>query len=810
MGGAVLRSIQRQFTHHKLYTALNLVGLGFGIAVFLTMALIVRYEFSYDAYVPDAAHVFQLDGDYRPAGHEPMVSDAVSFVPYPFLKQDFPAITHAVRVLSLPTPVRVGSQLGREDVQMTDPDFFAVFPLTIIDGRAENALDGPAKVVLSASMARKYFGTDHAVGRTMHINNAHDPATVSAVFADPPPNSTMSFNILTPFPSAMLGGLPFQNWGSTWGTMWIRVGDLSTLPAMRHGLLTGYPARHPGTMMTPAQINAMFGSGGLMPVALPDVHFHNAEIGDGGTSPQLIDILGLVGVAALATAVVNYINLATSRVGLRAREVAIRKVMGASRRALIVQFMGEACALVSMATLVGLALTELGLRWVNTLGGWDVRFDWAFVLPMAIVITIGVGMAAGLYPALVLSAFRPAAILAASRSPSGGRMASLVRTALVVGQFAFAITLAICTLVMSHQAAFIRTLDRGLHQDGLIVIDSLSDDSLMNRQAEIVRRLGETPGVTIATRSDMFSHHTFDRDDWHRAETRADVNVAWGYATPVYFEALSAKLLAGRLFDTAHGADYHDNARQGGNGTSVVISRLAAERFGFATPRDAIGQSVMESRSAQVYRVIGVIDDIRFGGAHEPLQPLLYMGKQAPLNYVGALVRYSGVSTQQEMARLRSAWEQIAPDVPFSATSANDIFADDYRADADRGALFGIGAGIAIMIACLGLYGLSTFNISQRMQEIGIRKVLGAGTRDILALLTGRFLRPVLIANVIAWPVAWVLMRGWLSGFDQRVTLTPLPFAIVAIGALFIALSTIISQATRAARQPPVVALRQN
>ncbi|MFB9871721.1 FtsX-like permease family protein [Acetobacter farinalis] len=535
-------------------------------------------------------------------------------------------------------------------------------------------------------------------------------------------------------------------------------------------------------------------------VQLRDVHFHNAAIGEAGTSQQLVHILGLVGLAALATAIVNYINLATARAGMRAKDVAVRKILGASRFSLVVRFMTEAVLLALGAAGLALTLTESAVRWVNAFGGWQIPYEWAFILPVTLAIAVLVGSVAGLYPALALSAFRPVEVLSASRMPGGGRLERRIRNGLVALQFTFAIILAICTLVMTRQATFIQTLERGMPTHGLIVIDALNDDSLKTRQAALVSRLAEVPGVTTVSRSDLYPHHMSDRDNWKRPGSPVTFGLQWGYATPGYFETIGATLIAGRLFDEEHGQDYAQGTSTAENAGNVIISRLAARRFGFTSAEQAVGQEVQPASGDGKYRIIGVIEDIRLGGVHEPLAPFLLFGTKASVNYAAALVRYSGATEQTEMARLRTAWEEAAPDVPFSAQTVSDILAEDYRADANHSALFSIGSAVAVAIACLGLYGLSAFSVTRRMQEISIRKVLGATTQDILFLLVSQFLRPVVLANLVAWPVAWLLMREWLSTFDQRIALTPLPFLTVMLMALAIAALAIFSQAWRAAR----------
>lgn len=806
----ILTSTFRTLSRHRLYTLINLVGLALGIAVFLTMTLIVRYEESYDSYIPRASSLYQIDELLSPAGHTSSENDAVSFVPFPFLKQDFPEITHAIRLLSEPQAIRVGTVLGRESVTMTDQDFFSVFDLPVLSGDKHTALDGPGKVVISATIARKYFGTIEATGRKIRIDNQEE-AVISAVLADPPSNSTEDFSILTPFSSKFMTTfpytLPFKNWGSTWGHIYIRIDNPAAVPHIRAELLS-YPARHPGSY-SPSGIKDIFGNGGLTLTPLRDIHFHNADIGEGGTSRQLVTILGLVGLATLATALVNYVNMATARAGLRAKDVAMRKVLGATRLSLVVRFMTEAILLALAAAMLALTLTEFSLRWVNAFGGWQIPYDWAFILPAIILIAVLAGIVAGLYPSFVLSAFQPVAVLSASRMPGGGRIDRTVRNGLVTVQFTFASLLAVCTLVMTQQAQFVQALNRGMVNHGLIIIDSLSDDTLKNRQAAIVSRLSEIPGIITATRSDLYPHHMSDRDDWKRPGNNPSFGLQWGYATPQYFETLGASLIAGRLFDENHGQDYAEEAGKTDKTENVIISRLAARRFGFSSPDMAIGQEVQATNDPVKYRIAGVIEDIRLGGIQAPLQPLLFFGTKAPIDYVAGIIRYKGTTEQTEIARLRKAWEEIVPDVPFSARDVSDILAEDYRSDANHSTLFSIGSLVGVSIACLGLYGLSAFTVTRRMQEISIRKVLGASSKDILKLLVSQFLRPVMLANIIAWPVAWAVMQEWLSKFDQSISLTPAPFILVTLLALGVATAAIFTQAWRAANRPPAVGLRE-
>ncbi|GBR50764.1 transmembrane transport protein [Neokomagataea thailandica NBRC 106555] len=805
MLSAVFKSVYRTLMHQKRYAAINILGLALGVSVFLVMALIVHYEGSYDVSLPHAEQIYQVDEISNVPQQAVEESSYVSFVPFPFLKQDFPEIKAAVYAMQIPLTVRSGEEIGQEKVTLTDKDFFSVFDLNLLVGDKNTALDGPGKVVISQDMARKYFGTTNALGKTVRIDNGKTDAVVSGVLATPPANRTMSFDFIELTPTAWFSQMAFTNWGSGWGTLWVRLVHPQDQARVDEGL-KHYVPRHPGNW-TAGMIKESFGDGNLELIPLPKVHFHNAAIGEGGNSQSLVHILGLIGCAALATAVINYVNLATSRSVLRAREVAMRKVLGATRGALVLQFMCEALVLVLIAVAISAAMTEMALHWVNAWGGWALWMDWPFILPMLAVVVLVTTIIAGFYPAIVLSGYRPSLVLASSKTPSGGRLESAVRSALVVGQFGFALVLGICTMVMLSQASYIEHMDQGLPRDGLIVIHSLINQDLKPRQKEIITRLAAVPGVTVATRTDIYPHNLVNNMDWVLTGHVDKHNMGYGSATIGYFEALNAHLLAGRFFDTQHGMDYSVTTPDSQAAEwNVIISRRAAKDFGFSTPEQAIGasiHSVFNGTNGHMHHIIGVVEDIQFRSAQSRMPAVVYFGTNDPLDYAGAIIRYNHTPQNVMMDRLKAAWREVAPDAGFSAESVADIFAADAAPDRNRGNLFAIGASVAIGIACLGLYGLSSFYVFRRQQEIGIRKVLGASQKDIIHKLMFDFLKPIFIATLIAWPISLVLMGEWLSLFSNRINLSFRPFVEITFLTFLIAILTIFVQVFRAARQTP-------
>ncbi|MBB2200630.1 FtsX-like permease family protein [Gluconacetobacter tumulisoli] len=797
-------------SRHRLYAALNIVGLGLGIAVFVVLSLVVRFEYGFDRRLPNAALIDRLDEIWTLPGEGRTHSMFSTFAAYDPLRADFPQIAAATRIDDNRCAVDDGrGQPATMSVSFVDPAFFDVFALPMRDGDARDALAAPDRVAISESTARRLFGTVDARGRQVGITNDDRRTlyTVSAVFRDVPPDMTVRPDILAVFPQDMKDRtLAFRHWGSSSGATWLRFRAAADARAVDAGLPDFVHRRMADPEVKPGWFNMT-----LSP--LLDTHFgdlHNFG-GESGSDRRVIDALGLVGLLALVAAVINYVNLATARAGLRAREVALRKVLGATRPQLVAQFLAESVVLLVPCAVLGVALAELALPFVNAMGGWAVAIDYAWLLPRMALVVLLVGVAAGLYPALVLSGYRPAAVLAASRAPSGGRMGQRLRNVLVVAQFGFAIAFAICTLVVNAQAAFLRTADRGFRQDHLFLVSLETSDRMQGRQQAVMDAMRAVPGVDAVTLSDRQPRSNNQSNSDFRRTDRPSVDpmLTIEKIGRNYRQAYGVTLVAGRWFDAAHGQDVAPTAQIDDNKpttTSIVINERAVQALDFPDAASALGQVLTERQARFV--IIGVVRDVRFMSARAPVTPQLYLRTDAVIPFSVVAVRADGVAPDAMMRRLQAAWRTIAPDMPFVGEAADGRLANYYRPDQQRGRLFTLGAGVAIVIACLGLYGLSSFSAARRVHEIGIRKTLGASTRDVLGLLVGQFLRPVLLANLIAWPVAWMAMRGWLAGFDQRIALSPSAFVVVSVAAAALSLLTILGQTVRVARAEPAKALR--
>ena len=560
-------------------------------------------------------------------------------------------------------------------------------------------------------------------------------------------------------------------------------------------------------------------------VNLKDVHLGKAQ--DASMTPgndrRTITTFAIIAILILGMAIVNFTNLATARASQRAREVALRKVLGATRRQLIVQFISESILISAVSMLLALALVELLVRPFAAFLDADISLSYVgkdgILLP-AIALTLLVGIISGIYPAFFLSRFQPAQVLKANRSASETPGSGRIRTALVVLQFAVSIGLIVCTAVIYGQTIYARTADPGFQRDHILQVEELSRAQLWPLAEGLVERVKRVPGVVDASVADIGINTTNESNQFiippgsNSQVLIGQYNVGEGYNN-----AMGLKLLAGRWFDanrpmddmtTPYPRDKNIEKATAQRGVNVVINQYASHKLGFKTPQDAIGKVVkselMGDENGLVnITIIGVVGDSRFRTVRTPIEPVMFRKVRTGPGWM--VVRYRGDPAAVKSA-IEQQWKQTTNEVPFNAKFSEDIMGEMYKKEDARAQTFAAFSLLAVIIGCLGLFGLAAFTAQRRTKEIGIRKVLGARTRDIVRLLVWQFSRPVIIANIIAWPVAWWLMRDWLNGFDERITLGPVPFLLAAALALGIAIATVVGHAVKVARANPIHALR--
>jgi putative ABC transport system permease protein len=822
----------RALLKSRTYAFINIFGLAVGLAACLMLLLYVRYERSYDQWLPNAANVYQVQThSVDPATGDRYFLQMSPYVSGTLLKQDFPQVEAVVNIYAtFAIALRGGEAISIADTLAVNGPLFDIIALPFVRGDPRTALSQPGQMVLTETQARRLFGREDPIGHTLTLvqRGEHVDHRITGVIRDLPRNSHLRASMIYRYdPATAFSTFPaaLTSFGeiSSWNYIRLRPGSD---PERIHAAMPGWERRH----IPPAgQPN---GGGGdnndWRLVNVRDVHLGPAQ--DGGMAPgndeRTITTFTVVAFLILFMAVVNFTNLATARASQRAREVALRKVLGANRKQLIAQFLGESVLLVGVAMLVALAATELLLPFLSAFLQSDLRMTYfgegGMIVPI-LGLVLFVGAAGGLYPSFYLSRFQPALVLKANKSSADGTGAGWLRNILVIAQFAVSIGLMICTAVVYAQTSHARTADPGFRRDGLLQIENVGRRQVAERADALIREIRRVDGVANVTRTaiGVSTHSTMGREV-HLPGQQEPVNLGNYAVDESFFATMGIERLAGRGFDPNRPMDRlsvptepdpaaeRALAQRGGN---VVINELAARRLGFRTPEQAVGRSVRvnlfpfsENGPLVPVTIVGVVKDTRFRSIRLPLEPIMYrLGTDYAANLV---VRYDGSRPDAVRDRIATAWRRMFPDVPFEAAFTEDIVAELYDAEAARTQTFAGFALLAIVIACLGLFGLAAFTAERRTKEIGIRKVLGARTRDIVRLLTWQFTKPVVIANLIAWPVAWWAMRDWLNTFDARIDLGPTPFVVAGLLALVIAVGTIAGHAIKVARANPIQALR--
>ena len=824
MLGSTFTAFYRSFTRHPLYALLNLIGLSFGIAVFITLGLFFRYETTYERWLPniDQLYAVELRWSLNGVTGDPTVHTSGGL--FEDLKSDYQV--HGTRILDRGATVHMGALVTSESAQRVDSEFFAVTGIRLIAGDTATALNAPDKVVLTRAMADKYFpgqAPQTLLGKVVRLSDDEGTDTertsgvayrISGVMETPPDNTDLGFKfvrLLTPaYTSASHG---WHNYGSQRLTTLIQ----SDPVAVTHleTLLPAFIDRHAAKDFAPTVPHTLQH---LSLYRLGDVHLQDAK------TRTNVFALGIVGLLAFFIAAINYVNLATARAGMRAREVAVRKTLGATQGMLRTQFLCEAALTTLVAGLIGLSLVEVSLPLINAAGGLSLKLDYAaqgIPLALAGAFILLAGLAAGLYPAFVLAGFKPAQVLASSRTPAGGRWAIRTREALVVVQFAVVVAFLIMITGFFAQLQHMKTADLGFRRDGVLVTASTYDPGITDGQRDAIwSAFRATPGVTAVTAGwtapgdDSETDGTSILPDGYTGPTKS---IQWVPVGPGYFDLYGARLAAGRWLDPARGDDQYFHRDASGKRmpavpnevNNVIINRKAVSFLGYASPQAALGRTATFDDTRHI-RIVGVIEDMRFHSPKTPLPPTLYFMDPRPFDSAVTGVRYAGVSEAVVRTRLTAAWRSLVPDVPFKIVSASDNLDEYYKPDRNRSNLFSVGAVIAALIGCIGLYGMAAFNTSRRAREIGLRKVLGASSGEVTGLLVGQFLRPVLLANLIAWPIAYFALRQWLSQFEDPIGISPLYFAAATVVAILIALVTVGGLALVNARAEPGKALRHD
>jgi putative ABC transport system permease protein len=818
-----LAAAWRNALHDRFFALLNVVGLGLGLAVVILIWLFVRDELSYNHFLSGYQDVYRVQLTIAESGQRPVTWASTPDRMAAELKLDFPEIAMIARDGKQSVGVRHGQVSAAEAIDWVDADFLSVLGYPLLRGDAATALAEPDSIVLTRTLAKKYFGSIDCLGQTLDINQIH-PIRVTGIAEDPPSNASVKFVALASGKTnygklATLDAAPqvMTALNITVSTyLRLRAGTSSDALAGRlHTFaLAHYPSGDEG--------EALFAS--LYVNSLATIHLYpfDPDTNEPNTRVQTLYAVTATGSLILLLAAINFVNLVTARATRRAVEVGVRKSLGALRSQLMLQFMGESLGYALAAMILGVGLAILFLPTLNAFLDRQITFNVLRHPQLAIVpmmTAVALGVAAGVYPALILSRFPPAQVLKSGAGSliGGGKL----RLALVVFQFTVTIALLIGTTVIYRQITFATTKALRFEKDLILTVDltgmpqQSAPDGLDRRETGPVEALrtqmAAVPGVQSIAATFVVPLLTQSFNLEFARPDKVDLPATAFNILPIdfgYFNLYRVPLLAGRDFTREFTEDKlapQNKSRM----SSAIINETAMRALGFTDPSAAIGQEIQSTDPGfpeRRHRVIGVVPDFPLGSVRNPVPASIFIIDPEMFNVLN--VKLSGANLGETLRRLDAAWLEFVPERPMNRVFLDDRIAGLYLDVNREGLMFATFAAFAVAIGCLGLIGLSAYTAERRTKEIGIRKALGASTVDVVWLLIKEFTKPVLVANLLGWPIAWYFMRNWLDGFAYRIDLGPEPFLLAGLGAVVIAIATTGFHAVQVARSRPVTALR--
>ncbi len=692
-----------------------------------------------------------------------------------------------------------------QNVTLSDPDVFQLMGIRLIYGDEDTALDDPSSIVLSQKDAKRIFGDQPAMGKVVKLDGKH-LARVTGVMPNWPANSDLDVDALMPMTSPVIAHMPWvrENWGSFWGPTYIRAksgASTQSLAAQMNELSTRVG---PASLFKDRQEQGINSAYVFHLKLAQEAHLAGfGQQGEARGSYTALWMAGLIAFLILSIAVINVANLGTMLAMKRVREVAIRKSLGAEARHLMTQVLLEAIALAFVAMGVGVAVAEVALPLFSDLMNRELSSSLLYQPAALIGLILGtliVGLVCGLYPALVAVKFRPVDYLAGVKPRLGVR----IRNTLIVLQFSATIGLLSTCLVVFLQADHARNNAKGYQTEQLVSLNRIDKPIVLERELALRETLSRIDGVESVAASHGMPGHDYNNRNGVRADN--------GNAAPLRRFSMSEDLLsmlgvqpiAGRLFSKEFPSDTVTTPTSGAS-QSIILNDLAVRELGFDSAKDAIGRKVYTWGDFES-TIVGVVPNLRTRSARQEPSPTYYW--IGPQEYRHIVLKVDAGQMSDVLTAIDRTWREFFPDLPISRQFVDDAYSSYYDTDRRQGWLLLFSAAIMTIIAIMGLYGLAALSTERRAKEIGIRKVLGAKSRNIVQLLLWQFSIPVLLANVIAWPAAGWALSGWLESFIDRVNLTPLPFLAAGLLVLMVAWATIAGHTFRVARANPIKALR--
>jgi len=761
----------RNIVRYKMYSIINILGLAVGIATAIIIYLVIQGELQFEAHHPE--NIYRINKKYTMKGE----TNINRSTPHPLrntLQDEIPEVTKSVHFTNSSCILKYEDKVFRErDNFYASPNIFNMFTFEFVRGTAEEALKDENSIAISQALTQKYFGDEDPVGKTFSLNN-RDEVTVSAVFKDMPIYTNYRFESIQHI-NKVSHEDDLDNWYSHWLETFVLLGESADFEAVQSkvdGIFKVHLEEQSGAVLQ----------------SLKNIHLYSVE--GNPTAQKYIYIFGSVAILILIIACINFINLATAQATKRAREVGVRKIAGAQKRSLIFQFIGESIVYTILAFLFSMLLVELGLPIFEQLAGRSISLD---LLNLKTILAgiggiIFLGIISGSYPAMILSSYSPVNIFKAKLG-KGGKGVTL-RTIIVIIQFTLAVSLLIGTGVIYSQLQYMQKKDLGFDKENLLVLRFNQD---LEEKFETFSNLtDQIPGILSMTRSSSTPNEVWNimrGMSWEGNTNDEGSAFAFISADQDFVETVDLEIVQGRNFSKDLKSD--ENA--------ILINEKSLEMMGVTNP---IGLKMEEDG----YEIIGVVKDFNSLPLSYEIEPLLITYMPDFFNRI--IIKLSGDNTVETIAQLKKVWLEICPAFPFEYRFLDESFQYTYEAEIKAGLQFRIFAGLGIFIACLGLFGLASFLTEQKKLEIGVRKVMGSSSSGIIWQLSKQFVLWVLIANTIAWPLAWYVMKSWLNGFEYRTSTNPMIFIFAGVVSLAIALVTISLKIWKAANTNPAKILK--
>lgn len=818
--GIFLNTAWRNIVRHKLFSIINIIGLAIGLASSILIALFIRDEVSYDDFWQDANQIYRVHMEFKlPAMDE--IDMVWSPGPLgPALKREIPQIEYVARINRQNPTITENENVTIEEINLVDPDIIKIFNFSVLAGDLIASLDDSNSIALNQSRAKARFGREDPIDKilTIDFGNVKKDYKVAAIFEDIPLNSQIELTSMV-----AINEVEWAESGLLLGWYYTTV---ETFYKLKNGANNDQVVNQLIDFVD--RIFPFFGNTSpdakssevttIRPVSISDLHLKTTGYGDQRPlgDQTIVVTFSAVAILIVIIASINFMNLSTARASQRAKEIALRKVMGASRTNLIRQFLGESVFITMLAHVIALVFVECSLPTYNQILSKNLFIDYASTDFLLItLLALLAGLLGGIYPAFILSSFRPGQVLRTNKS-SNSNASMRLRSILVIFQFSVSIALFVATAVVFGQVTYAKNKDLGYIKENLLIINGLARPALKDSLEFLEKEIKQFPEVTSIAMSEFEPARTGESVGSLRLESGQDLVINAAYVGYNFFKTYEIPLLAGREFDK----NRNDNIPIGKEISSgvntrgvILLNQSALNSFGIGDPEEAIGkvlyQDVQNGDSTHLaeFEIIGVIPDVYFYNLKRVIAPTAFY-LETEIQDIFSL-RYTG-NPNTILKKVETLWQLKEPNIPFDYDYITDMVAAQYTSEDSQMVMFAAFAGLAVLIACLGLFGLASFTAEQRSKEIGVRKVLGATTSDVVKLLIWQFSKPVLIANIIAWPAAYLAMSWWLESFIYRIDdIVIIALCLIAgLTALLIAWATVAGNSYAVARQNPIKALR--